>query len=77
MTDRERHDGADDLVEAQGVNAGPPVDEEVEHGEEPAPAERPAAPDGLGLLEAAPDRRAGLPEQRPGYPGQQRSVDTG
>lgn len=77
MTERKRHDGSDDLIEPQGVNAGPPVDEEAPDREERAGGGRPGVPDRLDLLEGAPDRMAGAPGQRPGYPGQQRSVDTG
>jgi hypothetical protein len=60
----------DDLVEPQGVNAGGAVDdeptEEEPTGSAPEPPDRP-------LLD---DEMVGLPEQKPGYPGQQRSIDT-
>ncbi|MCO5997361.1 hypothetical protein [Actinoallomurus rhizosphaericola] len=35
-----------------------------------------APPEPVDLLATEPGRRVGLPEQRPGYPGQQRSVET-
>ncbi|MBA9001390.1 MULTISPECIES: hypothetical protein [Thermomonospora] len=64
----------DDLVESQGVNAGPPIDKEPDPHPDPAPA--PDPPDEPEVGAALSDEMAGLPDQRPGYPGQQRSVDT-
>jgi hypothetical protein len=63
------------LIEGQGVNAGEPVDE-------PVPEEEPPTPDATRQDTHGPDGTAGeemvgLPDQKPGYPGQQRSVDTG
>lgn len=64
----------DDLVESQGVNAGGPVDAPPSgakpDGPDPEPPELPLT---AGLLD---DEMVGLPGQKPGYPGQQRSVDT-
>ena len=67
------------LVESQGVNAGPPVDEEVpprpETGETGSHEDdRPAGERDLDA--GRNEEMVGLPEQRPGQPGQQRSVDT-
>ncbi|MFD0685169.1 hypothetical protein [Actinomadura fibrosa] len=61
------------LVEPQGVNAGGPVDREPEDEETTESGEPPARPLTAGTLD---DEMAGLPAQKPGYPGQQRSVDT-
>jgi hypothetical protein len=62
------------LVEQQGVNAGGPVDEE------PGPHDAPAAPAPPGTTgppsAELPEEMVGVPTQRPGLPGQQRSVDT-
>ena len=65
------------LIESQGVNAGDAIDAakasvprnspEAKHVPPPTPRE---------LSESLPDEMVGLPEQRPGYPGQQRSMDT-
>ncbi|SEG30609.1 hypothetical protein SAMN04489712_104316 [Thermomonospora echinospora] len=75
MDDRQQADHG--LVEEQGVNAGPAIDEEP--GPAPAGADRegPEPPDEPGAGTALSEEMAGLPEQRPGYPGQQNSVDTG
>lgn len=56
------------LVETQGVNAAeePAAPRERSDGEPPSDA-----PDA-----STSDEMVGLPDQRPGYPGQQRSVDT-
>ena len=80
-----------DLVEPSGVNAGPRVDAEPEpaagrdddrddrdgregRNDRDAASEPAAEPRVSGNLS---DEMAGLPGQLPGYPGQQRSVDTG
>lgn len=84
MTNERRPDAHRDLVEQQGVNAAPPAGEETGGRTTAAGGAGTArggggeahAPDDLDLLAAAPDELVGLPEQRPGYPGQQRSVDT-
>jgi hypothetical protein len=81
MSRKDKRPGHDDtLVETQGVNAGDPVDE---------PEEAPDREEGRGEADHSPsprrtgrpsgmtsDEMVGLPEERPGYPGQQRSVDT-
>lgn len=63
------------LIEPQGVNAGDAIDAEVTLVPRTVPPDTDHIPppplSGLG-----PDEMVGLPEQRPGYPGQQRSVDT-
>ena len=64
------------LAEPQGVNAGPPVDAEVPPSPDEGPDEAGGPPDQLTASGAASDERVGLPEQRPGYPGQQGSMDT-
>ncbi|MCW2898918.1 MAG: hypothetical protein JWO67_1183 [Streptosporangiaceae bacterium] len=62
------------LVEPQGVNAGPAIDEDVVP---PADEDPPAhIPDELPRTETLSGEAVGLPGQKPGYPGQQRSVDT-
>jgi hypothetical protein len=64
------------LVETQGVNAGRPVDAEPRPTDprNSAPAEEPPdEPDVPGNLT---DEMAGVPQERSGYPGQHRSVDT-
>jgi hypothetical protein len=71
----------EDLVESQGVNAGPPVDEEPppapETGSGDAGRHDDERPPGEHDLDSGRNEEmVGLPEQRPGYPGQQRSVDT-
>lgn len=63
------------LIEGQGVNAGESIDEPVPEEEAPAPDAAPQ--DSRGPDGTAGDEMVGLPEQKPGYPGQQRSVDTG
>lgn len=67
------------------MNAGPAVDEAADTARDREDLEAtptrdspaPTPPDEYDLMNAGPDQLAGLPEQRPGYPGQQRSVDTG
>jgi hypothetical protein len=62
------------LIEPQGVNAGAAVDAEVTlvpRTKAPVDPRHPQA--GWDL----PDKMVGLPEQLPGYPGQQRSIETG
>ena len=76
MPHHERHGTDHDLVEDQGVNAGPPIDEDVDARPDEAGASVGGPPDPLDLLNSEPAERVGLPEQRPGYPGQQRSIDT-
>ena len=63
------------LIEGQGVNAGEPIDEPAPEQEPPAPHAEPQ--DDRGPDGTSGDEMVGLPEQKPGYPGQQRSVDTG
>jgi hypothetical protein len=67
------------LIEPQGVNAGAPID--AEHAgvprKDPPDAKRPSPPTPQELSALLPDEMVGLPEQKPGYPGQQRSIETG
>ncbi|GAA0322804.1 hypothetical protein NE235_04645 [Actinoallomurus spadix] len=75
MTRHQLHSTDQDLVEEQGVNASPGADEEPLPAHDGTPAEG-TPPEPVDLLATEPDRRVGLPEQRPGYPGQQRSIET-
>jgi hypothetical protein len=62
------------LVESQGVNAVRPVDEETtaeENWLEVHPPTHDLRPSGV-----LSDEMVGLPQQLPGYPGLQRSIDT-
>jgi hypothetical protein len=59
------------LIEGQGVNASDSVPEQEPATPDTAPQDT-RGPDGT-----AGDEMVGLPDQKPGYPGQQRSVDTG
>jgi hypothetical protein len=52
------------------------VDEDASPAADEREASRPP-PDEPTVSGALSDEMVGLPEQRPGYPGQQRSVDTG
>lgn len=74
MTHHPRHGTNRDLVEDQGVNAAP--EEDIGTGRDDDPRTTAVPPEPVDLMETESDRRVGLPEQRPGYPGQQRSVDT-
>jgi hypothetical protein len=76
MHHHQRHGSEQDLVEDQGVNAGPPIDEDADMPQDGGTPGRAVAPGPLDLLDQEPDRRVGLPEQLTGYPGQQRSIDT-
>jgi hypothetical protein len=69
-----RDEQEEGLIESQGVNAERPVDDEEAQEHNRLEAHPP--PDGLTLSGAPTDEMVGLPEQRPGYPGQQRSIDT-
>jgi hypothetical protein len=77
MTDRERHADDQNLIEQQGVNAGSAVDADDDARRDERTRPEAVAPDSVDLLATEPDERVGLPEQRPGQPGQQRSVETG
>jgi hypothetical protein len=85
VTESKHPDRDEGLVEAQGLNVGPPVDEEVSPGPDEDPRDEPrngsrdagpTPPDELAVPGALSDEMVGLPEQKPGYPGQQRSMDT-
>jgi hypothetical protein len=77
MSENEQQDKDQGLVESQGVNAGLPADEEIPtRRDHDAVTSSPSPPDQLGLQAAEPEERVGLPEQRPGYPGQQNAVET-
>ena len=76
MRHHQRHGSEQDLVEDQGVNAGPPIDEDVDVPRDEGTSGGAVPPDPVDLLNQEPDRRVGLPEQLPGYPCQQRSIDT-
>jgi hypothetical protein len=67
------------LIEPQGVNAGPAVDADASWvpRTDPPDTERVPPPTPHELDRARPEEMVGLPEQRPGYPGQQRSLETG
>jgi hypothetical protein len=67
------------LIESQGVNAGAAIDADssgvpltAPSAGHPVPAPTPYELSGL-----RPEKMVGLPEQLPGYPGQQRSIETG
>jgi hypothetical protein len=64
------------LIESQGVNAGPAIDAEATRAPRPDPSNAVPAPTPYELSQRLPDEMVGLPEQLPGYPGQQRSMDT-
>lgn len=66
-------DEEEGLVESQGVNAVRPVDDGAAEDENRVGAHPPPGLTPSGVLS---DEMVGLPEQRPGYPGQQRSIDT-
>ncbi|MCO5967408.1 hypothetical protein [Actinoallomurus soli] len=76
MTRHQQHSTDQDLVEDQGVNASPDADEETFVARDDGTPAEGAPPEPVDLLATEPGRRVGLPEQRPGYPGQQRSVET-
>jgi hypothetical protein len=69
-----RSDDQDNLVESQGVNAGPPPDTPPPPRDDHPDTE--LSPDEREMDGGRTDEMVGLPEQKPGYPGQQRSVDT-
>jgi hypothetical protein len=64
------------LIEPQGVNAGAAIDAEATWVPGASDADAPPPPTPYELGRDLPDEMVGLPEQRPGYPGQQRSMDT-
>ncbi|WP_081639846.1 hypothetical protein [Actinomadura flavalba] len=71
MTDKREHE---DLIEPQGVNAGAPVDEDpgdTDVEQAPPPPETPPTPN-----DTLDGEHVALPGEKPGYPGQQNSVDT-
>jgi hypothetical protein len=77
MTKRKQPNPEETLVESQGVNAGPPVDEDVAPATDENPREAdPPLPDELPVNGGISGEAVGLPGQKPGYPGQQRSIDT-
>jgi hypothetical protein len=76
MCHHQRQGSEEDLVEDQGVNAGPPIDEDADVPRDGGTPGGAVPPDPVDLLNQEPDRRVGLPEQLPGLPGQQRSIDT-
>lgn len=63
------------LIESQGVNAGAAID--ADSSGVPHTSAAPVRPPTPQRLSALPEERVGLPEQLPGYPGQQRSIETG
>lgn len=75
-TEENAQDSDDWLVETQGVNAGGAVDKPI--GEGPCDTADPilGPPDKPFKPGTHDDEMVGLPEQKPGYPGQQRSIDT-
>jgi hypothetical protein len=77
MTQSGQADFEGTLIESQGVNAGDAIDAaETLVPRKPPGAERIPPPTPRELSESLTDEMVGLPEQRPGYPGQQRSMDT-
>lgn len=78
MSQNGQKDFAGTLIEPQGVNAGAAIDSAPAL----APSKRyldkghPRPPTPPRLSELLPDEMVGLPEQRYGYPGQQRSIET-
>ncbi|GLY88261.1 hypothetical protein [Actinoallomurus iriomotensis] len=74
MLQNGQKDFAGTLIEPQGVNAGDAID--AEHALVPHGNPRPDPPTPPSPSELLPDEMVGLPEQIPGYPGQQRSVET-
>jgi hypothetical protein len=79
MTLKGQVDFLGSLIEPQGVNAGPAIDAEASWVPltDPPDTEHVPPPTPYELDRLRPDEMVGLPEQRPGYPGQQRSIDTG
>ncbi|MFI0355561.1 hypothetical protein [Actinomadura sp. 9N407] len=69
-------DSADWLVETQGVNAGGPVDKPIDESLHDTADPLSGPPDKPLKPGTHDDEMVGLPEQKPGYPGQQRSIDT-
>jgi hypothetical protein len=66
------------LIEPQGVNARAAIDADSSGVPPAAPSDgHVPAPTPYQLSELRPDEMVGLPEQIPGYPGQQRSIETG
>lgn len=65
------------LIEPQGVNAGARIDAECNWVPRKTPPRRPRPPTPYQLSQLRPERMVGLPEQLPGFPGQQRSIETG
>ncbi|POM24704.1 hypothetical protein BTM25_33380 [Actinomadura rubteroloni] len=65
---------SDGLIETQGINAGPPIDAPPPPAAAPEPAEEP--PEHPATAGDLYDERVGLPGQKPGYPGQQNSIET-
>jgi hypothetical protein len=79
MRENDQDDFQGTLVEPQGVNAETAGDAEPArepHDDPPGEGLVPPPPTSRQLNETAQDEMVGLPEQIPGYPGQQRSVDT-
>jgi hypothetical protein len=78
MHENDQDDFQGTLVEPQGVNAETALDAEAREPDDDPPGEGivPPPPTSRQLDERGPDEMVGLPEQIPGYPGQQRSVDT-
>ena len=72
----EQDDWEGTLIEPQGVNAGGPIDERPDPPAGGAEEDRPVPPDTSVPSGATSEEMVGLPEQIPGYPGQQRSIDT-
>ena len=70
--------GQEGLTEPQGVNTETDLDEEgaPDPDEQRAKVRHPP-PDNLTNTGSRSDEMAGLPEQSPGHPGQQLSVDEG
>jgi hypothetical protein len=69
-------DGEEGLVESQGVNTESSSAGGHDPDDEPPEAGRVPQPDDPGTSGTHSEEMVGLPDQRPGYPGQQRTMDT-
>jgi hypothetical protein len=75
MTRKGQGDFVGTLIEPQGVNAGAAIDAGTNWVPRTTPPDTHQLPPPQ-LSRIRPDEMVGLPEQKPGYPGLQRSIDT-
>ncbi|WP_067812788.1 hypothetical protein [Actinomadura kijaniata] len=68
--------GDDNLIEPQGVNAGGAIDRPVDQEPDDDPTAPASGPPDPATVATRDEEMVGVPEQKPGYPGQQRSIDT-